>query len=69
MLIHRPEEGLDLKKMHIGLCHGAPTIGMKLRFTTKHGKVVLNEKTINDLCLFTPFLFRCAVVYLTDVSG
>ena len=49
-LIHRPEEGLDFKSEYIlvsAMVHLPP--GMKLWSTNKHGKVVLNEKTINGL--------------------
>ena len=57
-LIHRPEEGLDLKSecivvsAMVHLSHG-----MKLWFTNKHGKVVLNKKTngLRSPCLLAQF--------------
>ena len=46
-LIHRPEEGLDLKLELV--LYGAPIPRLKLWFTNNCEKVVLNEKTINGL--------------------
>ena len=40
----------------------APTLGMKLWFTNKHGKLVLNEKTVN--CLYI-----CWSIFLIQVCG
>ena len=42
---------------------------MKLWFTNKHGKVVLNKKTINGLCVCLRISrLLCVVVYLIDVK-
>ena len=67
-LIHRPEEGLDLKSECILV---SATVHlpqeMKLWFVNKCVKVVLNEKTINGLRV-CPRLFRLLLHVCSSLS-
>ena len=69
MLLHWLEEGLNLNSECILVSEWCTYPKMKLWFTNKYGKVVLNEKTITVsvfACTISIYYYSCAVVYLID---